>query len=58
MKKAVCSSSWMDFRAEFSYDLSGNRTRIKTSGGAAQELEYDTHGNIVGMVDSKGENLL
>lgn len=37
--------------AEFSYDLSGNRTHIKTSGGAAQELEYDARGNIVGVED-------
>ena len=37
--------------AEFSYDLGGNRTHIKTSGGAAQELEYDARGNIVGVVD-------
>lgn len=37
--------------AEFSYDLAGNRVKIKTSGGATQELEYDARGNIVGVVD-------
>ena len=37
--------------AEFGYDLSGNRTHIKTSGGATQKLEYDARGNIVGVVD-------
>ena len=37
--------------AEFGYDLNGNRTHIKTSGGAARELEYDARGNIVGVVD-------
>ena len=37
--------------AEFFYDLSGNRTKIKTSGGTAQELEYDARGNIVGMMN-------
>lgn len=26
-------------------------TKIKTSGRAAQELKYDTRGNIVGVVD-------
>lgn len=44
---------YRDFQseAEFSYDLSGNRTHIKTSGGATQKLEYDARGNIVGVVD-------
>ena len=37
--------------AEFTYDLAGNRTHIKTSGGATQKLEYDARGNIVGVVD-------
>lgn len=37
--------------AEFHYDLAGNRVKIKTSGGATQELEYDARGNIVGVVD-------
>ena len=37
--------------AEFCYDLAGNRVKIKTSGGATQELEYDARGNIVGVVD-------
>ncbi len=37
--------------AEFTYDLAGNRVKIKTSGGATQELEYDARGNIVGVVD-------
>lgn len=37
--------------AEFSYDLAGNRVKIRTSGGATQELEYDARGNIVGVVD-------
>ena len=36
---------------EFSYDLAGNQVKIKTSGGATQELEYDARGNIVGVVD-------
>lgn len=37
--------------AEFTYDLAGNRVKIKTNGGATQELEYDARGNIVGVVD-------
>ncbi len=37
--------------AKFTYDLAGNRIKIKTSGGATQELEYDARGNIVGVVD-------
>ena len=37
--------------AEFTYDLAGNRTHIKTSGGAAQKLAYDARGNIVGVED-------
>ena len=39
------------YTEELFYDKVGNRTHIKTSGGAAQELEYDTRGNIVGVVD-------
>lgn len=31
--------------AEFTYDLAGNRTHIKTSGGAAQKLAYDARDN-------------
>ena len=37
--------------AEFTYDLAGNRTYIKTSGGASQKLAYDARGNIVGVED-------
>ena len=37
--------------AEFTYDLAGNRTHIKTSGGATQKLAYDARGNIVGVED-------
>ena len=37
--------------AKFTYDLVGNRTYIKTSGGASQKLAYDAWGNIVGVED-------
>ena len=37
--------------AEFTYDLAGNRTHIRTSGGATQKLAYDARGNIVGVED-------
>ena len=35
----------------FLWHLQSHRTRIKTSGGATQKLEYDARGNIVGVVD-------
>ena len=31
--------------AEFRYDLGGNRTHIRTSGGATQKLVYNARGN-------------
>ena len=31
--------------------MAGNRTHIKTSGGASQKLAYDARGNIVGVED-------
>ena len=41
----------MQAGAEFTYNLMGERTRIRTAGGATQELEYDARGNIIGVKD-------
>ena len=40
-----------DGGVNFSYNLAGNRTGIRSEGTAAQELEYDARGNIIGVVD-------
>ncbi|MFR4350182.1 MAG: RHS repeat-associated core domain-containing protein [Roseburia sp.] len=41
----------METGIEFTYNLAGDRTQIRTAGGAAQELVFDARGNITGVAD-------
>lgn len=36
---------------EYAYNLAGDRISFRSTSGAAQELEYDAYGNIIGVVD-------